>query len=350
MSEARLAAFASSLSDQHGNIDGMLVTRNGYVVYERSYERDYDALYEGKDQTPGPYNYYNPEWHPFYQDSELHTMQSVTKSVTSALIGIAIGRGELAGVDVPLLDFLQAYELGDVDEWQRSLMLRDLLTMRAGIAWDESSVPYTDPANSCARMEGSDDWIQFVAEQPMAHQPGTVFNYNSGASQLLSLIIRESTGKHVDEYAAEHLFGPLGITSYFWKKTPRGFPDTEGGLYLFPRDLAKIGYLYMMDGVWDDVRLLPEGWVQASVERSVTDTGWDGIGYGYQWWLIPWEHDPARYAYAALGYGGQRLLVVPQHGLVAVFTGWNIYGDTPALDVKLALSSVLAAVSSTEQG
>ena len=343
MDAERLAALGGNLADEHGNIDGMLVIRNGRVVVERHYPRDYDTVNLGKGGAPGLYNYYDPEWHPYYQDSELHTMQSVTKSVTSALIGIAIGRGEIAGVQVPVIDFLDDSEVANVDEWKRSMTLQDLLTMRAGIAWDEDSVPYTDPRNSCAGMENSDDWIQFVVDQPMSDQPGTVFNYNSGASELLALIIKKATGKHVDEYAEEHLFGPLGITRYFWKKTPTGYPDTEGGLYLAGEDLAKIGYLYMKDGVWDQVRVLPEGWVAASVESRTDDTGWLGMGYGYQWWLVPWGPTDEARAYAALGYGEQYLFVVPELDLVAVFTGWNI-DDGPGLDPRFALDAVVGAV------
>jgi len=345
MDGARLSALASSLAGEHGNIDGMLVIRNGRVVYEKQYRREYEDMNEGQGQAPGMYNYHDPEWHPFYQRGELHTMQSVTKSITSALIGIAVGSGEIAGLHVPVIGFLGDYEIANLDEWKRSMTLQDLLTMRAGIAWDEDSVPYTDPENSCAGMENSEDWIQFVVDQPMSCRPGTEFLYNSGASQLLSLIIKESSGKHVDEYAEEHLFGPLGITSYYWKKTPTGFPDTEGGLYLSARDLAKIGYLYLMDGVWGQVRVLPEGWVGTSVERHVEDTGWLGMGYGYQWWLVPWGSNGDSYAYAAIGYGGQRLFVVPELDLVAVFTGWNI-DDFPALDPRFALDAVLGAVSS----
>jgi CubicO group peptidase (beta-lactamase class C family) len=196
-------------------------------------------------------------------------------------------------------------------------------------------------------MEGSDDWVQYVAEQPMAHEPGTVFNYNSGASHLLSLIIKKSTGKFVDEYAVEHLFGPLGIASYYWKKTPKGFPDTEGGLYLLPQDLAKIGYLYLRDGVWDQVHILPEGWVQDSVELHVRDTG-SGLGYGYQWWLTPWGNGQSSLAYTGLGYGGQLLFAVPEYDLVAVFTGWNIY-ETSSLNRNYALTSVIDAVKATDE-
>lgn len=342
MDASRLDALDDELETKHGNIDGMLVIRHGRIVYESHYERDYDALFDAGAQSPGMYNYYDPDWHPYYQRGDLHTMQSVTKSVTSALIGIAIGRGEISGVDVKVLDYLKGYDVPHADDWA-AMTLEDLLTMRAGIAWDENTVPYTDPANSCAGMEGSDDWVQFVAKQPMAEAPGTVFNYNSGASQLLSLILEKSTGVYADIYAEEHLFGPLGIARYFWKKTPKGFPDTEGGLYLTPRDLAKIGYLYLNDGIWDGARILPEGWVRASMERRVTNAGSGGIGYGYQWWLVPWDsgsHD----AYTCLGYGGQRLLVVPERDLIAVFTGWNVY-DMPALDPSFALSSVLDAIA-----
>jgi CubicO group peptidase (beta-lactamase class C family) len=348
MDPARLAALDASLATEHGNIDGMLVIRHGRIVYEANYERDYDALFDAGTQTPGQYNYYDPEWHPFYQRTSLHTVQSVTKSVTSALIGIAIGRGEIDGVDVRVIDYLDGYEVTHLDERKRAMTLEDILTMRTGIEWDEDSVPYTDPENSCAGMEASDDWVQFVVERPMSHQPGQVFNYNSGASHLLSLIIKVSTGKYADEYAREHLFGPLGISGFYWKKTPKGFPDTEGGLYLTPRDLAKIGYLYAKDGVWDGVRILPEGWVQASVARSVEDVGWDDKGYGYQWWLIPWGSKHQSNASTCLGYGGQYLFVVPEHDLIAVFTGWNVYG-TPSLDVDFALGSVLEAVKAGSQ-
>jgi CubicO group peptidase (beta-lactamase class C family) len=269
-------------------------------------------------------------------------MQSVTKSVTSALIGIAIGRGEISGVEIPVIDYLEGYELGEINDWKRSMTLEDLLTMRAGIQWDESTVPYTDPANSCAAMEGSEDWVQYVVDQPMAHEPGTVFRYNSGASHLLSLIIKKSTGKYVDEYAEDHLFGPLGIKNHYWKKTPKGFPDTEGGLYLLPRDLARVGYLYLMDGVWDGTRILLEGWVRDSVELHTRNAD-GGFGYGYQWWLTPWGNGQSSFAYTGWGYGGQFLFVVPEHDLVAVFTGWNIY-DTPSLNPHYALSSVIDAV------
>ncbi|MDH4064092.1 MAG: beta-lactamase family protein [Acidobacteriota bacterium] len=340
-----LAALdAEFASGSRGQVTGMLVVRHGRVVFDKSYPHDFDALFEGRDPVRGAYNYYDPAWHPYYQHGRLHTMQSVSKSVSSALVGIAIGRGELPPVEAKVLASFDTFRLPDADSRRSAITLETILTMTTGIRWDESTMAYTDPTNSCAGMEKSDDWIQFVLDQPMADEPGSTFVYNSGATELLSYLIKKGTGKEAHEYAAEHLFGPLGITDTYWKTTPKGLADTEGGLYLTARDLAKIGYLYLHDGMWDGTRLLPEGWVKASTTPHV-DTRPGQVRsrkYGYQWWVLPYGTGDA-YAYAALGYGGQRLIVVPEHDLIAVFTGWNIYEHAEFAPYD-ALDRVLAAV------
>jgi CubicO group peptidase (beta-lactamase class C family) len=340
LDRAPLDAFDRELaSGAHGYVDSMLVIRHGRVVYEKWYDhsKDYVRLFAGKG-APGIYNYYDPGWHPFYEGSRLHTMQSVSKSVTSALVGIAIGRGEIAGVDARVMPLLSDWRVSP-DPRRDRMTLRDVLTMTAGIRWDEESADYTDPRNNCAQMEGKEDWVRYVLEQPMAEEPGRKFVYNSGATMLLSAVLQKTTGKTADDYAKEHLFGPLGIQSY-WKRTPKGLADAEGGLYLEPRDLAKLGELYMRDGVWHGKRVLPAGWARESTKRRVT-TKEKGFGYGYQWWI---PTDVAGHAsYAAWGYGGQFLFVVPDLELIAVFTGWNIY-DNPELDPMLALGQVLKAV------
>jgi CubicO group peptidase (beta-lactamase class C family) len=331
---------AELASGEHGYVDGFLVIRHGRIVYEKSYRHDYAKLFEtAPDRVPGPYNYYDPAWHPYEHGSDLHTMQSVSKSVTSALVGIAIRRGEIRGVDTKASPYFSGYRVAP-DPRRDRMTLKDLLTMTAGIRWDETTVDYTDPANSCARMEASRDWIQFVLDQPMAAEPGATFVYSSGVTELLAEVLRKATGKHADAYAAEHLFGPLGIERFYWKKTPSGHPDTEGGLYLTPRDLAKIGFLYLRDGVWEGKRILPEGWVQAST-AALVDSSRDmaQTRYGYQWWVLPGKTR----AYAGIGYGGQLLVVVPSLELIAVFTGWNIY-DKPALTALFARDRVLEAV------
>lgn len=324
---AALAALDREFSTgTHGQVTGLLVTRHGRVVFERQYTHDFDRLFDGRDPVRGPYNYYDPDWHPYYRHGGLHTMQSVSKSVTSALVGIAIDRGELPPVETKVMPLFASFRQPPPDPRRDAMTLQHVLTMTTGIRWDESTVTYTDPANSCAGMERSHDWIQFVLDQPMADAPGTRFEYNSGATELLSQLIKQGTGTHAHEYAAKHLFAPLGITDSYWKTTPTGLADTEGGLYLTARDLAKIGYLYLHDGVWEGRRLLPEGWVTTSTTPLIDTRPGQARSrkYGYQWWVLP-TRDGGATAYAALGYGGQRLIVVPDRQIVAVVTGWNIY-------------------------
>jgi CubicO group peptidase (beta-lactamase class C family) len=330
-------------SGKHGYVDGMMVYRNGYLVYRKTYDNDYKQLFVGRDQSRWQYNYYDPDWHPWFKASQLHSMQSVSKSVTSALVGIAIGRGEIPGVDVEVMSYFDDYDPVDKDPRRDAITLRDLLTMTSGIEWDESTVDYTDPRNTCAAMERSEDWVRFVLDQPMRALPGEEFEYNSGVTVLLAHILLKATGKHVDEYAVDHLFGPLGIDAFYWKKTPTGLVDTEGGLYLEPQDLAKFGHLYESDGIWNDQRILPEGWVAASMEPNTEVPNRPGTHYGYQWWLLPYEGEKQNWAYTGLGYGGQYLLVVPEYDLIAVFTGWNIY-DERSLGSEFALEQVLNAV------
>ncbi len=351
MDAAVLARLDQEFADgKHGYIDHMLIIRHGHMVYDRSYMHDYEHINAGLDAPRGMYNYYDPDWHPYYRDTPLHTIQSATKTLTSALIGIAIGRQELPGVDVEIQSFFENYPAQDSEQAKQRITLEDLLTMRAGIDWDEDTYPYTDARNTCGQMEHSEDWIEYVLNRPMAHEPGTVFVYNSGATQLLSHIIWQATGSHVDEYAERHLFAPLGIREYYWKRIPTGLPDTEGGLYLTPHDLAKFGYLYLKDGVWDDERLLPEGWVQESTRYHVAELPHSGLvyGYGYKWWLLPYTNPGKAHIYSAWGYGGQRLFVVPEDDLIAVFTGWNIY-DIESISAHILFDHVLEAVKTTHE-
>ena len=346
MDAALLAALDSEFaSGTHGEIDGMLIIRHGHAVMDRTYSHDYERLFEGKDPARGMYNYYDPEWHPWYRKSDLHTLQSVTKSVTSALIGIAIERHEIAGVDVPILDSFDPAAVAHLDDRKRAIRLRDLLTMTAGLRWDEESVPYTDPRNTCAAMEASRDWVRYVIDRPMDQDPGKVFLYNSGVSELLAHVLLKATGRQVDAYAEEHLFRPIGIRDYYWKHTPTGLPDTEGGLYLSRQDLARFGYLYLHDGAWEGKRILPAAWIAESLKPWVAPGGAEppDVRYGYQWWIPSPEGSAGAEAFAAWGYGGQFLFVVPEHDLLAVFNGWNIY-DHPELEPKAALDRVLAAI------
>jgi CubicO group peptidase (beta-lactamase class C family) len=351
---ALAALDADIAAGKYGLVDSMLILRDGKQVLARSYPHDYGKIYGelAKHEGPlnhdvnGPYNYFSTEFHPFYQHSDLHTMQSVSKTVTSITIGIAIGRKEFpADLDTPILKYFDGYRIANVDDRKRRITLRHLLTMTAGLEWNED-LPYNDPKNSADVMEATHDWVQYVINQPMAAEPGKVFVYSSGVTQLLSHIFQKATGRNVDEYAAETLFRPLGIP-YHWKHSPTGLPDTEGGLYISSASLAKIGFLCLKNGMWEGKQVVPADWVKASVKPAmkVVDEGrhW---GYGFQWWLQPYGKSPERLAWAARGFGGQELRVVPEHNLVVAFTGWDILPSSkePRHD---QLERVIAAVKTT---
>jgi CubicO group peptidase (beta-lactamase class C family) len=346
-----LAAMHGDISrGKYGYVDSMLIIRHGKVAYERTYKHDYGSIYSQQARipgglnahdTPGPYNYFNSWWHPFYRRGDLHTMQSVTKTVTSIVIGIAIARREFPSLETPVLTLLDAAKIANVDERKRRMTLRHLLTMTTGLDWNED-LPYADPNNAASAMEASLDWVQFTIDRPMVREPGASFQYSSGATQLLSHIFTTATGKDIEEYAAEHLFAPLGISRYFWKRSPTGLADTEGGLFLAPHDLARIAYLYLKNGVWEDKTIVPADWVKASITPSITVSD-AGVKYGYKWWLYPYGKE-SRLAFAAEGFGGQHAIVIPELDLVAVFTGWNILPGMPNLSPRDAIDRVVAAV------
>ena len=254
LSEEALSAIHQDIQNgRYGYIDAFLVARHGKMVFEQYYEHDYPSIYRQEAATPGalvvndpsgPYNYFNPWWHPYYRNTTLHSMQSVTKSVASALVGVAIYRGEFPDLDTPVLEFFDEATVQNVDGRKRAMTLRDLLTMTDGLLWDEN-LPYNDFDNSFAVMAKAHNWVQYTLDLPMGSDPGTGLNYNSGATLILGHIFRLATGIDIEEYAVEHLFTPLGIEDYFWDRTPYGLTDTQEGLYISARSLAKIAQLFL---------------------------------------------------------------------------------------------------------
>ncbi len=349
---AMRAAFDEDIKKgEYSYVDSLLVIRCGRVAYERKYPRDYDKINGGRtwlsQNLNSQYNYFNPDWHPYYRHGELHTMQSVTKTVTSVVIGAAMARGEFrADLNAPILKFFEAAKVANLDERKRRITLRHVLTMTSGIDWNED-VPYGDPNNGSDQMEATSDWPKFVIDRPMAHEPGEVFAYSSGGSELLGYIFEKVTGKDIQDYAKEHVFDLLGIKDSYWKRTPTGLSDTEGGLYLKPEDLAKIGFLYLKNGMWDGKHVVQVEWVKDSLAASVT-TGRAGRKYGFQWWLLPHGARDERLAWAALGFGGQKLIVAPEQNLMLIMTGWDIDPrDTERSRMlpKTVLDRVLEAVA-----
>ena len=247
-------------------------------MIDKRYTHDYDRIFGDSSRArnalvihdpTGSYNYFNPWWHPYYRRGDLHSLQSVTKTITSVVIGAAVQRGEFPSIDTPVLTFFDTTQVKAIDANKRRLTIRHLLTMTGGFDWNEN-LPYIDPNNTAIQLEGSYDWVRFTIDRPMEEQPpGTRFNYNSGETVLLAHIFRQATGIDIEEYAARHLFAPLGITRWFWKRTPAGVVDTEGGLYLEAADLARIWYLFVRGGSWNGQPSIPQRKTMERLARAV---------------------------------------------------------------------------------
>ena len=316
-------------------MDSFAIFRCGKKVFEHTYPHDYAKLYgkEAGERGPynerliGRYNYFDPYWHPYYHGTDLHTMQSVSKTVASVIIGAALQRGDFkAGLDTPVLKYFDTSNVKNIDQRKRRITLRELLTMTSGLDWNDEGFLTGDPRNDTSLMEATDDWVQYTINKPMAADPGKVWNYNSGSSELLAYIFQKETGQDIDDYGQKYLFAPLGIR-HEWKRTYLGVVDTEGGLYLNGSDLAKIGYLYLHDGVWDGERIVSSKWVKESLtpyfQTAAEPEFKDGFKYGFKWWLSKLP-DSTEHVWMARGFGGQNLQVFPNEGLIVTFTAWDI--------------------------
>lgn len=319
---------AEIIDGDYGLIDRFMVLQNGELLADFRYKQDYVAIAQnyGASNHHEQYDFNNTDWHPYYKNSELHTLQSVTKSITSILVGMALDVNEAYDVNTRVMPMLNGYEDYLQDKRKQNISIEDLLTMRSGLRWNEET-DHNDHTNDCFLLESSDNWIEYVLAKPMDTAPGTSFVYNGGATVLLGKVVRTITGKRIDHWAEEQLFKPLGISDYYWKETPDGEIDTEGGLYLKAEDLAKIGQLLLNNGQWNGHQIVSESWLTTSISPVVKDVkpNWrKDIGYGYQWWIPEYTDTGETKIYGGNGYGGQYLMMAPEYNLIIVFNGWNI--------------------------
>ena len=285
MDSERLLTLLDFLEQQDLELHSLLIVRRGYLVFDLN-------LYPSTAATP-------------------QEIQSATKSVTSALYGMALQDGTIKSLDQSVLSFFPKRVVANLDTRKEDITLRDLLTMTSGLDWPEASISYASRDNPVRAMFTSNDPVQYVLDRPMVATPGTTFNYNTGNSQLLGAILEEASGETLSAYADRNLFEPLGIHTYTWQRI-HGSESGGSGLALTPRDMAKLGYLYLRGGLWAGQQLLPASWIaQSTVSRIAAPSG----GYGYQWWIN------SNGGYSALGFGGQAIQVYPADDLVVVATG-----------------------------
>lgn len=291
---ARSYAFADGKNTQ-----GVVVVRHGKIVAEW-YGADSDA------------SRYAASW-------------SMAKSMTSALVGIALEEGAIPSLDVSIASYVPSWAGTD----HAAITLRDVLHMSSGLDWDETYNLGSDVQDLVFSMGDS---LDVVYARPVAAPPGTVFNYSSGDTMLLSAVLQSATGMSVADYAQQKLFGPLGITGAQWWRDTSGVTLTFCCVDMRSRDFARFGELYLRQGRWHGRTVVPEAWVQQSLTPSPAYEG-----YGFQWWLL--GRDDARLpsdTYAAIGVDEQYIYVIPSRDLVIVRSGLYFkYDGEPVADPYL---------------
>ena len=328
-----LCRMADRLVASSANVHAVLVARGGKLVFER--------YFKGSDEINGR----RVESVAFDADT-LHNIKSVSKSVASLALGIAIDRGLIRSVDEPILSFFP--ELSDLRSPEKDrLRLAHALTMSLGLKWVEA-VPDNEGNNDEGRMHMAPDPCRYVLSLPVTAPPGQEFFYNTGALTLVSAIVRKATGRPLDEFARTNLFEPLGITNVEWTRV-KGDSDAGGGLRLRPRDMAKIGQLVLAGGRWNDRQVVSKAWIDASMTpRLEATTGSGSFFYGYLWWLGRSLANGREVHWAGgLGRGGQSIRIVPELDLVVVVTAGYYQDYSPqAFRVQSGIfRDVLRAIS-----
>ncbi|MFC1627552.1 serine hydrolase domain-containing protein [Gemmatimonadota bacterium] len=302
----------------------ILIARNGKLIFER--------YFNGADRD------------------RLFSIQSSTKSVVSALIGIAIGAGNISGPGTPVHTLFP--EWADLfTNGRDEITIEHLLMMTGGYEWDELSVPYDNPVNDNYRGNISSNYVEYALGQPLTDIPGSTWNYNSGGSNTLGEIIGRTTGMRVDEFAEQYLFSALGIDVTDWWVMRGGVVAAHGGLAMRARDMAKFGQLYLQGGLWKEQRIIPEAWVTESFQNQVPrDPGTSynsNSRYGYQWWIDTFDGTEVYYA---CGYGGQLIVCIPEFSMVVVTaaeTGGSVeIGQQHNLVLEIVINLILPSVLS----
>ena len=309
---ASILSMLHEIRQKDLNIHSVLVIRHGYLVTE--------------------------VYFPPYTREIKHPVYSITKSVTSAMTGIAIKNGQIKSVRQNVLDFFPEIAMETKDKYLKDITVEHLLTMSAG--FNTNTLP--DFYNRDASFDSAKHILTYDS---VLYKPGETFFYDSGLPHLMSAIIQKTSGQTLEAYAKTDLFEPLGITDYGWQSDPQGITTGNSGLILRPRDMAKLGYLYLHNGQWNGKQIVPAEWVQSSTTGHMETKGLmnaaEDDGYGYFWWIDSFG------GYSAHGFGGQYIFVLPGLDVVVVFTGGIADPDFP-VPHQLVKTYLLPAVQSAQ--
>jgi CubicO group peptidase (beta-lactamase class C family) len=325
-----LASALESIKARHIPVNSVLIERHGTIVL--------DAYF-----------------HPYTED-EPHDVASVTKSVTSTLVGIAMAEHKLDRLDVPVVSLLPDAKVGG-DPRKEHITLANLLSMTSGLDCSNEG-----GRNFLQQMEASRHWVSFAMARPETADPGSTFTYCAGNMHLVSAVLTRATGESASDFARTRLFEPLGIEQVSWPKDADGISHGFADMRIAPRDMAKLGYLWLHHGAWEGKQIVPATYLadaftaHANVEPDVQ--------YGYGMWIYPARgHAGGPADFEANGNGGQRIAVIPSQDIVEVITGSGldanqvagllsdaVKSDTPLPENTIAESRLAMRVAEAESG
>jgi len=322
-----------------GKVSGLhtlLAARGGRLLVER--------YWEGEDWNRG-----TPLGKVAFGPAVLHDLRSVSKSIVGMLYGIALADGKVPPPEAKL--YAQFPEYADIaqEPGRDRLTVAHMLSMTLGTAWDELTFPYSDPRNSEIQMEAAPDRYRFILDRPIVGEPGVKWTYCGGATALLGRLIAKGTGQSLPDFARKAMFEPLVLGPTEWTKGRDGEPLAASGLRMRPPDLLRIGQMVLANGTWQGRQIVPGEWLKRSTEPVVVID--EFRRYGWHWYIVEFSDNTPRaeHAVAAIGWGGQRLFVMPSHDLVVAMNAGN-YGRTGVEQSHIAATVMTEAVLPSIRG
>ncbi len=325
MDESYVSMAAQNIRNGvYKEVHSMVIVREGMLVFEE--------YWAGHDFGPMSPDYLGT--YVEFDRNRRHNTHSATKSVTSALVGIAIQRGEIGSVTDSIFDYLPNHQ-SLKNGGREGITIEDLLRMASGLQWNEWDVGVTSSQNDLMIFNRSSDPVQFLLSKPLVAAPGTRFYYNGGTVDLLGVLVANASELSLPTFSERYLFGPLGITNYAWQTLyPSRITCAHGDIYITPRDMAKFGLLFLDSGMWNGSQIIDAKWARESTSNHISPGVSWADGYGYLWWRKTYHNGGHDYdAFRAHGWGGQQIIVLPDVRMVVVFTGANYTTSEPCDDI-----------------
>ncbi len=311
------------LKGKYDDIHNIIIIKDGKITLEEYFQEN--GQFHGSPVTQ------------FYRDRK-HLLASATKSITSTLVGIAKSEGHITDLEAPVLNFFPELDYLRNEE-KKNIKLKHLITMTAGLEWQQG---IKDPGD-VSKMWQTDDIARFYLEKPLVQIPGEKYTYSNANSTLLGIIIEKVSGMNVEVFSKKFLFSPLNISNYDWARYPDGSVDADGGLALCPRDMAKLGQLFLNEGIWKGEQIVSAEWITDSTGKQVKRA--DNLWYGFMWWRRTLNvHEKPVDSFYAFGWGGQYIFVVPEFKMVIVSNALNFSYKSERFLLNIIEEFILPAV------